>query len=383
MKVFRKYKFLLIILMIILGAGVSYFYFSKKTGFIQRSICYLAGRFFKEKDKPTAGNAQEVNVFSETEGAKEGMYVPVKAVKVKRDEFRDVLSYFGTIKGFREVNLRFSNQGVVKEIMVEESQKAAKEDIIAVLEQEEVNAKLKYAELEYEKNKKLFSLGGISEGVLKRSELQLKLAQIDIEKTYIKAPCSGVIGAVNIETGEFVIPQDKAVVLLDIKEVFCEAGVTERDIPKIKLGQDAEIFVDAYPRQSFSTKVENIFPAMEGNTRMQIVRFKLDNAGELLKPGMFAKVNITAYHKDNTLVIPTSALKEIKENWYVYAVSWEDEENSTAIVNLRKVNIGFLGYELSQIEDGLQEDELIAADTAAVKYSLEEGTKVKIISINE
>jgi multidrug efflux pump subunit AcrA (membrane-fusion protein) len=86
----------------------------------------------------------------------------VKAYKVKRMDFKDTLPALGNIKGFKEVELKFQVQGIIESFNFEEGEKIQEGDIIASLIQKDALLKLKYAEIELNKNQKLFSMGAIS-----------------------------------------------------------------------------------------------------------------------------------------------------------------------------------------------------------------------------
>ncbi|MBU1121073.1 MAG: efflux RND transporter periplasmic adaptor subunit [Candidatus Omnitrophota bacterium] len=364
MKFLKKFKFLFIFIIITAGAVLAYLYYN---GDITMK---------KNKDaKPVSGieREKEKQNFEDNNG-----YMPVVFVtSVKREDFKNVLSYYGIIKGFRESKLRFAVQGSIGKIHFNEGQKVDKNAIIAVLDQEEIKTKIEYAELEYKNNEKLFSMGAVSKETLEKSKLELRLTRLDLEKTIIKAPCKGIINTINFEEREFVTPQDEIAGFFDINEVFCEIGIPENDISKIRIGQEVEVFIDAYPSRCFTAKIGRILPRMENETRMQIVKIKLPNNEELLKPGMFARTHIITYQKKNALVIPTAALKKTDQTWQVYTVTLQDSKKG--IVTLSKVSPGFLGYTWAQINSGVKEGEYIISDAIALKYSLTDNSPVEII----
>ena len=84
-----------------------------------------------------------------------GEAIPVKVYKIKRMSFKDTLPAMGTIKGLRRIDMKFETNGIMESFNFEEGERIQEGDIIANLNQRDALLKLKYAELELEKNKKI------------------------------------------------------------------------------------------------------------------------------------------------------------------------------------------------------------------------------------
>ncbi len=302
-----------------------------------------------------------------------GETIPVKAYKVKRMAFKDTLPVMGTIKGFKEVDLKFETNGILESFNFEEGERVQEGDIIANLNQRDALLKLKYAELELEKAKKLYNTGGVDKIKLEQAKLEYESAKSDFEKTNIYAVSDGILGSQDIDVGSYVTPNDKIGVFVDISDVNAEFNVIERDSPKLKLGQKAEIFVDAYPNKSYKGTVDSISPIIQGRTRTQNVKVELRNPDLDLKPGMFARGLIYTYENDNALIIPTSAFKKKGADYFVYVIHKDkkppqEEEKTkepvldTGTIEVRKVNIAYLTQDAAEISKGLKEGELIIVE---------------------
>lgn len=328
--------------------------------------------------------------------------VPVKVYRVKKMSFKDTLPVMGSIKGFKEVDLKFETSGILESFNFEEGERVQEGDIIASLDQREALMRLKYAELEFEKNRKLYEAGAIDKIKFEQSKLEYESAKYDFEKTNIYAISDGVLGRRDIDVGSYVTPNDKVGTFVDISYVYAEFNVIEQDSPKIKLGQRAEIYVDAYPGGSFKGMVDSISPVIEGRTRTQRVRIELKNQKFELKPGMFARALISTYEKNNALIIPTSAFQKKEEKYYVYVVHKEEKEvgsksneeikskkeieekqereTETGIVEVRNIEIGYLTQDAAEISSGLKEGELIIVD---VFQEFKDKDKVEITEVQE
>ena len=328
--------------------------------------------------------------------AAEAPPVPVKVYKVAQVSFRDTLPSLGTIKGFREFDLKFSVSGVIEYINFKEGERVTQGDIIASLDQKEALLKLEYAKVELEKQTKLFELGSIIETKLKQSQLEYQSAKVELDKTNLIALSDGYVGSIDLDKGAYVTPQDKIGAFVDVKDVYVEFGIIEKDVAKVKEGQNAEVVVDTYPDQVFKWQVDSIAPLVEGRSRTVKVRSKISNPDEKLKPGMFGRVNVLVYEKEQALVIPSSGFKKKEDQYFVYLVHPEEaapkEEAPSAApapeepavqlgtVEARPIEIAYATPDAVEIKEGLEEGDLIIID---IEQELQDKAKVEITETQE
>lgn len=250
--------------------------------------------------------------------------MPVKVYKVAKVSFRDTLPSLGTIKGFRELDLKFATPGNIEYINFKEGERITQGDIIASLDQREPLLKLEYAKIEMEKQAKLLELGSIVESKAKQSSLEYQSAKAELDKTNLVALADGYIGSIEVDKGSYVTPQDKIGTFVDVKDVFVEFGVIEKDVAKVKEGQNVEVTVESFADQIFKGQLESISPLVEGRSRTVKIKAKLTNADEKIKPGMFGRVNVLVYEKEQALVIPSSAFKKKDDVYNVFLVHPEE-----------------------------------------------------------
>jgi len=331
----------------------------------------------KKKEKP------EIEVVTDA--------IPVKVYEGKRMTFKDTLPVMGNIKGLKEIELRFETSGILESFNFEEGERVQEGDIIANLNQRDALLKLKYSELEVKKTKKLYDAGAIGRIKLEQAKLEYESAKSDFEKTNIYAVSDGVLGSRDTDVGNYVTPNDKIGIFVDISDVYAEFNVIERDSPKLRLGQDSEIFIDAYPNKAYSGTVDSISPIVEGRTRTQTVKIELENPDYKLKPGMFTRALISTYENENALTIPTSSFKKKDADYFVYVVHKEEkpavepEEGKVPVleagyVETRKVEIGYLTQDVAEIVKGLGEGELIIVEAF---QEFKDKDKVEISEIQE
>ncbi len=366
----RKFKFSRKNYIIIIALVVIAIIFARTAGNIQKIL-------FKKKTPPAA----ELDIALEA--------VPVKVYKAKLMSFKDTLPVMGTVKGFKEIDLKFETNGIMESFNFEEGERIQEGDIIANLNQRDALLKLKYAELETEKTQKLFDVGGLDKIKLEQAKLEYESAKSDFEKTNIYAVSDGTLASRDMDVGAYVTPNEKIGSFVDIGEVYAEFNVIEKDSPKLRLGQKVEVFVDAYPNKSFKGTVDSVSPVVEGRTRTQKIKIELKNPEMDLKPGMFARALIATYEKDNALIIPTSAFKKKESEYFVYVVHKDEqapaEEGKEKIleagtVEVRKIEIAYLTQDVAEISKGLKEGELVIVE-AYQEFNDKE--KVEISEVQE
>jgi HlyD family secretion protein len=141
------------------------------------------------------------------------------------------------------------------------------------------------------------------------------LAQLDLERSTIRAPIDGIVVGRNVEPGQTVAVSLDAPVLFtiagDLAEMEIHANIDETDIGEIAVGQAAEFIVDAFPGRAFAARVTEIRKAarlIQGVVTYTVV-LETGNPGRLLLPGMTAIVRIAVEETGPALTVPLAALR--------------------------------------------------------------------------
>ncbi len=357
-----------------------------------KAVTNLKNALFKSKKKTIA---------METVGEA----VPVKVYKIKRMDYKDTLPLLGTLRGYKEVPLKFQVAGVLESFNFEEGESIQEGDIIANLEQKDALLKLKYAELEMNAQKKILDAGGITKDAYEKTRLEYESAKSDLEKTNIYAVSDGMLGTQDMDVGSYVTQNDKVGIFVDITRVYAEFEVIEKDSPKLRLGLKCELYVDALPSKTFVGTLDVISPIVEGRTRTQKVKVELKNEGNLLKPGMFVRGLVSVYEKKNAIIIPSSALKKTESGYVVFVVNKEEtpdnkkedkgkdknaapetesntlgSESEFGTVEVRPVQIAHMGLDRVEIEDSLEDGDMIVIE---LYQELKDKEKVEIAEVQE
>jgi RND family efflux transporter MFP subunit len=123
-----------------------------------------------------------------------------------------------------------------------------------------------------------------------------------------RSPVSGIVTERKAVQGMRFMPGEMLYQVTDLSSVWVQADVFEQDIGFVKLGTKAEISINAYPDKLFEGKVAYVYPTLQADTRTVQVRVELANPGRLLKPGMFASVELAVAPRGSVVTVPLSAV---------------------------------------------------------------------------
>jgi HlyD family secretion protein len=143
----------------------------------------------------------------------------------------------------------------------------------------------------------------------------LKVSETNLRYTTIRSPVNGTVISRNVDVGQTVAASLQAPTLFtiakDLTQMQVNTNVSEADIGRIAVGQDANFSVDAYPERTFQGKVSEIrnAPTTIQNVVTYDVVVEVDNKDLKLKPGMTANVSVLIAHKVGALRIPNAALR--------------------------------------------------------------------------
>jgi HlyD family secretion protein len=152
---------------------------------------------------------------------------------------------------------------------------------------------------------------------LVRAQTALRLAREKRQDVTIQAPIAGTILDRGVEPGQIIASATSNVSggttlfqMADLSRMQVRANVDEIDIGQVKVGQEAEVTVEAYPGRSFPGAVAKIEPQaiVEQNVTMFPVLIQIDNREGLLKPGMNAEVTLRVARRDDAVAVPNNAV---------------------------------------------------------------------------
>jgi HlyD family secretion protein len=150
---------------------------------------------------------------------------------------------------------------------------------------------------------------------VEQTKAALKVAETNLRYATIRSPVSGTVISRNVDVGQTVAASLQAPTLFTIAknltEMQVDSNVSEADVGRIAVGQEATFTVDAYPERIFRGKVSEIrnAPIIVQNVVTYDVVILVENKDLKLKPGMTANVSVMIAHRDGALKIPNAALR--------------------------------------------------------------------------
>jgi len=166
-----------------------------------------------------------------------------------------------------------------------------------------------------------------------------------------RSPVNGVITEKKAIQGMRFMPGEMLYQVADLSRVWVVADVFEQDIGLVRAGATARATINAYPGKVFEGKIAYVYPTLKSETRTVPVRIELANPGMLLKPGMFAQVEMSAGGRKKVLAVPDSAVIDSGTRQIVLVQLGEGRFEP------REVKLGARGGNYVEILDGVKEGE--------------------------
>ena len=258
----------------------------------------------------------------------------VKAAPVTRETLNVEVTAVGTLRADETVVVRPEIAGRVATIHFKEGQAVRQGDPLITLDRDEYQAQLasSAAQLALEESsfrrlqdlhrKNLTSQQNIDEARarLDAARAQQQLNQVRLDKTVIRAPFDGTVGLRQVSPGAYVKIGDDIANLESLGSMKLDFRVPETYLARLQAGQTLAVRVDAWPDQFFEGAIYAIEPGVDEETRTVLLRARLPNKGNKLRPGLFARVSLVLERRENALMAPEQAIVPVGQKTFVYRV---------------------------------------------------------------
>jgi len=287
------------------------------------------------------------------------MPLPANGFIVKAEELDNKIKVIGSIVANEEVELRSELSRKITGIYFKEGTFVSKGKLLFKLDDSDLMAQMnkliiqsELTELNLNRTKELFdkSLSTREEYDIIQNEndalnAELEILDVQIDKTNIRAPFSGIIGFKNVSTGSYVTPSVILASIQEIGRVKLDFSIPEKYITVFNKGQGITFNVEGIDEE-FTGVISAFEPKLDGNTRSLTVRAICQNPGNKLIPGTFANVNLNLSSIKDAILIPTQALIPKLKGHDVFVLN-----NGTA--RLTDVTSGMRTENLVQIISGI------------------------------
>jgi membrane fusion protein, multidrug efflux system len=310
---------------------------------------------------------------------------PVELSVVERGPISTWLQTTTTLEPQNSAVLVAKGQGEVIELMAEEGRWVEKGASLARLDDTDARLALERADLgakaakrDAERGRSLGQQGFLSTKDLDDLDLKLQSANVelaqrrhDLEEMRIVAPFAGRVTDRMIHLGETVMPGRECFRLVDVNPMLARVYFPERELPRVRVGQDARVEVDPHPGREFPARITLVNPVVDRSNGTFKVTLEVRDGDGLLRPGSFARVRIRTGEFADALLIPRrAAVNEDGEDFVFVA-----RGDTVARVPIR---VGATSGDTSQILAGLSRGDRIVT---VGQGGLKQGSRIKAVKL--
>lgn len=302
----------------------------------------------------------------------------VTSEQARKDSWPRSVSATGSLVAVQGVTVSAELGGKIELIDFESGDRVKKGDLLIRLDVTAEQAQLRSAEaaaklakINLDRNRGLRANKTVSQSDLDTSEANYKqaTAQVDnvratIAKKTLRAPFAGQLGIRQVNLGQ-IIDQGTAVVTLQtIDPIYVDFSLPQHQFSLLNQGTPIQVTTDAAPEQVFQGKIIAVNPEIDESTRSVRARATLSNKGELLRPGMFANVEVMLSDEDEVLIIPATAVLYAPYGDTVFVI--EESENEAGgkkqqVLRQQIIRLGETRGDYVSVVDGLKEGESVVS----------------------
>jgi len=246
----------------------------------------------------------------------------------------DVVSLSADLEPKRRATLAAEVPGTVERLTVELGQRVTSGQLLAAvdtraLQQQaaEAEALARQAQAQFGRAQALFERRSITQqqmldAITNRDVAQARLAsaQLNLEKSQIRAPWAGSVAQKRAEVGDYVTPGQPVVDLVQVDVLTVVAPAPASDVPYLALGRPVAIRVDALPGESYEGRIVRLGAELDADARTLAVEAEIDNPDGRLKPGMLARMEVPRRTLKDSLLVPLEAVVDLGEQRALFVV---------------------------------------------------------------
>lgn len=295
--------------------------------------------------------------------------VRVRVLEVRPEAVIDFLELPGDLLPERRAVLAAEVPGTVESLRVEEGQRVSTGQLLATVDTRALDQELAEAQAlfdqaadEHRRAEALFESRSITRSALIEAKTardvvaaRLASARLRLEKSRVEAPWPGVVAAKRVEVGDYVVPGQAMVELVDTSRLKVRAPVAASDVPFLGVGEPVTIQVSSLPGERFEGTVVRLAAELDPASRTLGLEAELPNRDGRLKPGMLARLKIPRRRIPDALVVPLDAVVDLEDRRVVYVVVGGEAER-------REVAAGPVLGDRVVIERGLEPGDRVVID---------------------
>lgn len=344
-------------------------------------------------------------------GGRGSTAMSVEVATTSRHEITDFITVVGNLVGDSTVDVVPRVAGRIEAVLVRLGDRVARGQSVVKIEDRQIREQVnqvkanievnqatlvarendaKVAQNNFERAKASFARGLVSAASLEDAESRYNSAvsQVTVAKaqlvstqarldeltvtltdTNVVSPVDGFVGKRNLDSGAFAGANTPIISVVDIGTVRMVANLVEKDFRRIVKGAQALVEVDAFPGEQFAGQVSRVAPVFDPATRTASMEIEVPNPGFRLKPGMYARVRLTAGRKQDALTVPRTAVIDVGSQRGVFTLEQD-------VARFRAVEVGLTDLERVEILKGIPEGTRVVTTGA---LGLRDGDRVSVV----
>ncbi len=293
----------------------------------------------------------------------------VSAAVAREERWQEILEAIGSISAVQGVNVTPEVAGAVVEIAFESGAVVNKGDLLVRLDTSSEEAQLRaleaqanLARINADRIRQLRTDNTVSQSELDTADATLKQAQANadavraaIEKKTIRAPFTGKLGIRQVNLGEYLETGKNIVSLQSLAPVYANFSLPQQNLSQLQPGMKVLVTTDTYTNQSFEGVLTAINPDLNQDTRSIRLQATFANTNQLLRPGMYARVQVLLPVENSVLVIPATSILSNPYGDSVYLIEkGTNAPDGGLVVRQQLVRTGEARGDFISVETGLK-----------------------------
>ncbi len=350
-------------------------------------VLVLAGLFFVLKPSAATSSTAKAAPSSKEKGKdkpKEEKKLPVEVAVAKTGSISSSIITTASLEPEQQVTMLSETQGVVDRILVDEGNHVREGQVIAQLSNreksvalEKATIRLENAKQEMDRKQRSWDQKLISQSDFDKAKYDMDVAQserntalVDLDRSTIRAPFTGIVTERFIEKGQNINPQSQLFTILDADPLEAKIYLPEKEILGLQDKQSAELTLNSQKDVVFNGIIKQINPSVDSKTGTVKVTIEITKAPAQVRPGSFVDVKLVTQRHDNALLVPKKALIDEAGSKYVFMIN-----GNTAA--RRNIQIGFMDDQFAEVISGIKAGESVVI---AGQGSLHDGSKTETVA---
>lgn len=281
----------------------------------------------------------------------------------------------GSVEARQQAVMGFGATGRIERIYVHAGEVVRPGQLLAKLENRDVQSIYETASKEKQRSKELYAAGLVSKAALEETDKAFEIAKANLDRTEIRAPFKGTVTELNLKVGElaqaYSSSEKPPLRLVDLEPRYIKGQIDEVDLSKVRVGSRARIRIPAVKQQAFSAEIERLVPFVNSTKeqeRTAQVELKLLEQAPDLPVGASAEIEIILNYKPSVLAVPSRTVLGTGDVRYVFKID-------AGKIKKTPVEVGIGNYDRTEIVSGIKKDDVVVYPG---DNELTEGKKAKV-----